>query len=163
MNSDEFDRLLRSEAGKGTTTAFKVLPQLRTQVERSRALSPPTSLSLGSLAGEDMQEIKRLNQKQAESTITTKVANLLTMKSSRSKRVVTIPRTPEGFGFKVLGGNAVGLFVSESLRKDLEPGDQILEINGNPTRGMTHYEATYLLRQTTDNLTMTLTDNYSRK
>eukprot|EP00731_Ephydatia_muelleri_P005712 Em0002g1888a len=160
LSNDEFDRLLRAESAKGSTT-FRVSSQNHIQMDRTRALSPPSHLPLGHLPGDE--EFKYTSQKQGENTIATKVANFLAMKpSSRAKRVVVIPRSPEGFGFKVLGGNAVGLFVSETHRKDLEPGDQILEINGHMTQGLAHYEATHLLRQTTDQLTMTLVDNYSR-
>ena len=159
MSIDQVNSLLKTEAAKGAVT-LRILPQAQahTPVDRSRALSPPSNLPI-----EDLHEPRRLIQKQGEGSIATKVANLLTMKSSRSKKAVTIPRTPEGFGLKVLGGNAVGLFVSESLCKDLEPGDQILDINGHSTRGMTYYEATHLLRQSSDQVTMTVTDNYSRK
>lgn len=161
LSNDEFDRLLRAESAKGSTT-FRVSSQNHIQMDRTRALSPPSHLPLGHLPGDE--EFKYTSQKQGENTIATKVANFLAMKpSSRAKRVVVIPRSPEGFGFKVLGGNAVGLFVSETHRKDLEPGDQILEINGHMTQGLAHYEATHLLRQTTDQLTMTLVDNYSRE
>lgn len=160
LNSDEFDRLLTSEAAKGAIT-FRISSQAQTQMDRTRAFSPPTHLPLGPLPGDE--EFKYVSQKQ-ENMIATKVANFLAMKpSSRLKKVVVIPRSPEGFGFKVLGGSAVGLFVSETHQKDLEPGDQILEINGHSTQGLAHYEATHLLRQTTDQLTMTLVDNYSRK
>ena len=61
-----------------------------------------------------------------------------------TKRTVTIPRTEGGYGFKMIGGNAVGLFISEvrpSL-KDVTPGDQILQVNGQDTSHMTHFEAT---------------------
>ena len=50
----------------------------------------------------------------------------------------------DGYGFKMIGGNSVGLFVSEVRpgRKEVQAGDQILQINGRGTRAMTHYQAT---------------------
>ena len=48
----------------------------------------------------------------------------------------------------MIGGNAVGLFISEvrAPGKDLLSGDQILCINGRDAWRMTHFEATDLLR-----------------
>ena len=81
--------------------------------------------------------------------------------SRRKPRSVTIPNSTEGFGFKVIGGNAVGLFVSEVKpgRKEVSQGDQILEINGKDARRMTHYEATQLLRGCRDKVHLTVMDN----
>lgn len=82
------------------------------------------------------------------------------------KRTVVIPFHPaEGYGFKMIGGNAVGLFVSEvrSGRKEIAPGDQILEINGQDARHMTNYEATQLLRQSRDKVTLVVIENNARK
>ena len=79
----------------------------------------------------------------------------------RAKRSVTIPYVGgEGFGFKMIGGNAVGLFVSEVLRlprKELQPGDQILEINGQSTRNMTHFEASQLMGK--EKVSLLVTEN----
>ena len=79
----------------------------------------------------------------------------------RKPRTVTITSSSEGFGFKVIGGNAVGLFVSEvkPVRKELCQGDQILEINGQDARHMTHYEASQLLRACKDRVNLTVMDN----
>ena len=59
---------------------------------------------------------------------------------------LAIPSSPVGFGFKVIGGNAVGLFVSEVNlgHREVSHGVQILQINGKDARGMTHYEAGHL-------------------
>ena len=80
-----------------------------------------------------------------------------------TKRTVTIPRTEGGYGFKMIGGNAVGLFISEvrpSL-KDVTPGDQILQVNGQDTSHMTHFEATDLLRSS-ERVTLVVTENNAR-
>ena len=74
---------------------------------------------------------------------------------------MTITSSSEGFGFKVIGGNAVGLFVSEvkPVRKELCQGDQILEINGQDARHMTHCEASQLLRSCRDKVHLKVMDN----
>ncbi len=45
----------------------------------------------------------------------------------RPKRIVTIPRSSDGYGFKLTGGNAVGLFVSDVAagRDEIKVGDQV--------------------------------------
>jgi hypothetical protein len=55
----------------------------------------------------------------------------------------------------------VGLFVSEvkPVRKELCQGDQILEINGQDARHMTHYEASQLLRSCRDKVHLKVMDN----
>ena len=65
----------------------------------------------------------------------------------------------------MIGGNAVGLFVSEvrSNRKEVSPGDQILEINGHDTRDMRYYEAMDLLRSSRDKLQLVVMENSARK
>ena len=70
-----------------------------------------------------------------------------------------------GYGFKMIGGNAVGLFVSEVWhpRKNIAQGDQILEINGTDARHMTHYEATQLLRSSQGPLSLIVMENNARK
>ena len=85
--------------------------------------------------------------------------------SHRKPRSVVIPSSPEGFGFKVIGGNAVGLFVSEVKpgQKEVSQGDQILEINGQDARHMTHFEATQLLRSTRGKVHLTVMDNGASK
>ena len=63
----------------------------------------------------------------------------------------------------MIGGNAVGLFISEvrpSL-KDVTPGDQILQVNGQDTSHMTHFEATELLRSS-ERVTLVVTENNAR-
>ena len=63
----------------------------------------------------------------------------------------------------MIGGNAVGLFISEvcpSL-KDVTPGDQILQVNGQDTSHMTHFEATDLLRSS-ERVTLVVTENNAR-
>jgi len=63
----------------------------------------------------------------------------------------------------MIGGNAVGLFISEVRApvKDLLSGDQILCINGRDTRWMTHFEATDLLRSS-EKVTLVVTENMAR-
>ena len=58
---------------------------------------------------------------------------------------LTIPSSPEGFGFEVIGGNAVGQFVSEVNlgHREVSQGVQILQINGKDAWRMSHYEATH--------------------
>ena len=55
----------------------------------------------------------------------------------------------------------MGLFVSEvkPVRKELSQGDQILEINGEDSRHMTHFEATQLLRSCRDKVHLTVMEN----
>ena len=82
------------------------------------------------------------------------------------KRSVTLHCSPsEGCGFRIIGGNAVGLFVSEVNRgrKEVSAGDQILNINGKDTRNMTHYEATQLLQRSKDKVSLTVMENNARK
>ncbi len=69
----------------------------------------------------------------------------------------------KGFGFKMIGGNAVGLFVSEAKRKELQVGDQILEIAGHSALQMSHYEATELITQAKDTLQLKVTQNVASK
>ena len=78
---------------------------------------------------------------------------------------MVIPRSADGYGFKVIGGNAVGLFVSEvrSYLKEVAPGDQILEINEIDTRNMKYYEAMNLLRSSPDKLHLVVMENSARK
>ena len=64
---------------------------------------------------------------------------------------------------QVFGGDVVGLFISEvrpSL-KDVTPGDQILQVNGQDTSHMTHFEATDLLRSS-ERVTLVVTENNAR-
>uniref|UniRef100_A0A5K3EMT9 Tight junction protein ZO-3 n=1 Tax=Mesocestoides corti TaxID=53468 RepID=A0A5K3EMT9_MESCO len=63
-------------------------------------------------------------------------------------RVVTIQRHPViGTGIRIIGGNAVGIFVSEvnahspASETGLRPGDEILSISGEPVQLMTKAEA----------------------
>ena len=63
----------------------------------------------------------------------------------------------------MIGGNAVGLFISEvcpSL-KDVTPGDQILQLNGHNTYHMTHFEAIDLM-QSSERVTLVVTENNAR-
>ena len=71
----------------------------------------------------------------------------------------------DGYGFKMIGGNSVGLFVSEVRpgRKEIQAGDQILQINGKDTRDMTHYQATQLLRSQREKVTLTVMENSARE
>lgn len=59
----------------------------------------------------------------------------------------------------------MGLFVSEvkPVRKELCQGDQILEINGQDARRMTHYEATQLLRGCGGKVHLKVMDNGASK
>jgi hypothetical protein len=159
MSPDNFQELLEKETGSGTSTKVKVLPRME------RSPPPPSSLSLLSLGSSleitEKKLLRRQSEKQMLDSITLKVSNLLSMKASGKPRTVTITSSSEGFGFKVIGGNAVGLFVSEvkPVRKELCQGDQILEINGQDARQMTHYEATQLLRGCKGKVHLTVMDN----
>ena len=66
-----------------------------------------------------------------------------------------------GFGFKLMGGSAVGLFVSEvSLgKKELQVGDQLLEIAGQSALQMSYCEALDLVGQAKDKLQLKVTPN----
>ena len=59
----------------------------------------------------------------------------------------------------------MGLFVSEVKpgQKEVSQGDQILEINGQDARHMTHFEATQLLRNTRGQVHLTVMDNGASK
>lgn len=59
----------------------------------------------------------------------------------------------------MIGGNVVGLFVSEAKRKELQVGDQILEIAGRSALQMSHYEATELMAQAKETLQLKVTQN----
>ena len=101
---------------------------------------------------------------------------------------MTLPVLPggEGFGFKVMGGSAVGLFVSEvkAGRKELQVrhetlqtllyslflslshtqvGDQLLEIAGETTLGMSYFEATQILHAAKDKVQLKVTENSASK
>ena len=67
----------------------------------------------------------------------------------------------EGFGFKLTGGNAIGLFVSEvqSGRDEVKVGDQVLEIAGESTLEMTHYAASQLLKGSKDKVVLKVMEN----
>lgn len=157
---DDFHVLLQTEAPRGTTV--KVIPRL----------SPPPSVTsvtssagYGSLEPADRRPLmRRQSDQQLMGSLTMKVSNLLSMRASGAKRSVTIPYVGgEGFGFKMIGGNAVGLFVSEVLRlprKELQPGDQILEINGQSTRNMTHFEASQLMGK--EKVSLLVTENTAK-
>lgn len=71
----------------------------------------------------------------------------------------------EGFGFKLSGGNAIGLFISEVQpgRDEIKVGDQVLEIAGEPTLEMTHYAATQLLTRTKDKVVLKVMENNASK
>ena len=66
-----------------------------------------------------------------------------------------------GFGFKLMGGSSVGLFVSEvSLgKKELQVGDQVLEIAGQSAVQMTYYEALELVGQAKETLQLKVVQN----
>lgn len=67
----------------------------------------------------------------------------------------------KGFGFRIIGGNAVGLFVSEvSLeKKELQVGDQILEIAGQSAVQMSYCEVLEILAQAKDKIQLKVTQN----
>ena len=61
----------------------------------------------------------------------------------------------------MIGGKSVGVFISD-VRPDLSsvsPGDQVLEINGHRTQGLTLYQATQLLRMNTSDLNLSVVEN----
>ena len=80
-----------------------------------------------------------------------------------TKRTVTIARTKGDYGFKMIGGNAVGLFIIEihPFVKNVMPGDQILKVNGQDTRHMTHFEASEILKSS-EIATLEVTKNIAR-
>ena len=80
------------------------------------------------------------------------------------ERKVTLP-FEGGYGFKVIGGNIVGLFVSEVRPscREVSQGDQILEINGTDSRHMTHNEASQLLRSSYGPLSLVVMENCARE
>ena len=63
----------------------------------------------------------------------------------------------------MIGGNVVGLFVSEAKRKELQIGDQILEIAGHNALQMSHYEATELVTQAKETLQLKVSQNVASK
>ena len=63
----------------------------------------------------------------------------------------------------MVGGNAVGLFVSEAKRKELQVGDQILEIAGHSALQMSHYEATELVARAKKTLQLKVTQSVASK
>ena len=65
----------------------------------------------------------------------------------------------------MIGGNSVGLFVSEVQpgRKEVQVGDQILQINGQSTCAMMHYQATHLLRSQREKVTLNVMKNSARE
>jgi len=63
----------------------------------------------------------------------------------------------------MIGGNSVGLFVSEAKRKELQIGDQILEIAGHNALQMSHYEATELITQAKETLQLKVAQNVASK
>ena len=77
------------------------------------------------------------------------------------KRSVTLPKTKQSFGFKLMGGNAVGLFVSEvSLeKKELQVGDQVLEIAGQSALQMSYCEALDLVGKAKEKLELKVVQN----
>lgn len=81
----------------------------------------------------------------------------------RYKRALTLPflGSEKGFGFKLIGGNMVGLFVSEvSLeKKELQVGDQLLEIAGHSALQMSYYEALSLIQESKDKLQLRVMQN----
>ena len=87
--------------------------------------------------------------------------------SFRYKRSVTLPfiASEKGFGFSFIGGNVVGLFVSEVKvgRKELQVGDQILEIAGHNAVQMSHYEASDIISHVKDKLFLKVTQNPASK
>lgn len=65
----------------------------------------------------------------------------------------------------MIGGKSVGVFISD-VRSDLttvSPGDQVLEINGHPTQGLTLYKATQLLRKSSSDLKLSVVENKASK
>ncbi len=81
------------------------------------------------------------------------------------KRTVTIPRSSEGYGFKLSGGNAVGLFISDvaAVRDEIKVGDQVLEIAGESTLEMTYFAAQELLRGLKDKVQLKVMENNASK
>ncbi|XP_065181785.1 protein lin-7 homolog C-like [Sycon ciliatum] len=70
-------------------------------------------------------------------------------------RIVDIKRGDSGYGFNIMGGNAVGMpiYVSRILpggvaarQGQLKKGDQILSINGQAIRGMSHEDMVRTMR-----------------
>lgn len=70
---------------------------------------------------------------------------------------VELNRGPKGFGFSIRGGqefDSMPLFVLRiaedgpaALDGRLKVGDQLMEINGQSTRGMTHSTAIQIIKQ----------------
>lgn len=70
---------------------------------------------------------------------------------------VELDRGPKGFGFSIRGGqefDAMPLFVLRiaengpaALDGRLQIGDQLMEINGHVTKGMTHATAIQIIKQ----------------
>lgn len=71
----------------------------------------------------------------------------------------------KGFGFKIIGGNVVGLFVSEVTtgKKELQVGDQILEIAGRNAVQMSCFEASEIISKAGDKLQLKVVQNAASK
>ncbi|XP_064396525.1 uncharacterized protein LOC135343497 [Halichondria panicea] len=156
---DDFALLLQTEACEGTS--IRIIPRL----------SPPpstnASLSLGysSLEMSERPSIcSRPSEQQLASSVTMKVSNLLSMKPPGPKRIVTIPRSSDGYGFKLTGGNAVGLFVSDVAagRDEIKVGDQVLEIAGESTLEMTYFASQDLLKKAKDKVQLKVMENNAK-
>jgi len=83
------------------------------------------------------------------------------------KRCVTLPylSSEKGYGFRIIGGNAVGLFVSEvSLeKKELQVGDQILEIGGENAIQMSYCEVLDIISRAKDKIQLKVMQNKASK
>lgn len=159
---EEFSELLQREAVLGTSV--RILPRV----------SPPPSSSLNSSLGYSSLDtsaggrslVRKPSDNQMMDSITMKVSNLLSMKGTGYRRSITLPYlVPEkSFGFKFIGGNAVGLFVTEVNlgKKELQVGDQILELAGQSAVQMSYFEARELMAAAKGKLQLKVTQNTAK-
>lgn len=157
MPVKNFAELFQSEAEKGTILG--IIPPNTDKVTGTTVSEPCKEPSLSE---------KSLYRSSSEQSIFTyenfkgKISVLLGIRpSSSAQRKVTIPRTHLGFGLKLIGGKTVGVFVSDVKPEVTQvlPGDQVLEINGHNTQGMTLFDASSLLMASTSDLKLTVVEN----
>ncbi|XP_019851512.1 PREDICTED: uncharacterized protein LOC109581654 [Amphimedon queenslandica] len=116
------------------------------------------------LLGRRQLDQRQVSHKLSEHTKT--LANKLTkVQEFHSEKKVTLRGSPNQRLFTVIGGRNVGIFVSSAPPCDAQimNGDQILDINGHTTYGMSLYDATSIIeRSNTEDIKLTLIENKSK-
>ena len=115
-------------------------------------------------------EVKGSPEIRAQATAKATVAAFSASEGQGHPRVVELEKTPEGFGFNVMGGREqkCPIYISRIIpggysdrQGNLRRGDQILSVNGEDLEGAEHSQAVDLLKNAQGKIKLVVT--YSPK